>query len=101
MKPPGIRDMVQFWTFPPVLYARNRVRPRSHALRAIPQDPAAVMGRHYRSAKLGWNEPDFDPEHPEGCSKYLTEHGKWMMHLYAGQFGAAPKLSKPHASRAE
>ena len=67
----------------------------------IPQDPAAVIGRRFRSAKLDWSEPDFDPEHPEGFSKYLTEHRKWMMHLFASQFGAAPKLSKPHASWAE
>jgi len=60
----------------------------------IPHDPSAMIDAHYRPAKLNWNEPAFDPAHPEEFSAYLVKHRQWMLHLFAAQFGEVPNLKQ-------
>ena len=67
----------------------------------VPNDPAAVVDQQYHPAKLDWNEPVFDPAHPEKFSAYLAAHRRWMMHLFVSQFGEQPQLepSLPAAAK--
>src|ERR1035437_1736490 len=67
----------------------------------VPNDPAAVVDQQYHPAKLDWNEPVFDPAHPEKFSAYLAAHRRWMMHLFLSQFGEQPQLepSLPAAAK--
>lgn len=58
----------------------------------VPNDPSAVIERQYRAPTLDWNEPTFDAAHPEGFSTFLAEHRRWMLRLFASQFGEAPHL---------
>jgi hypothetical protein len=46
----------------------------------------------YRAEKFDWNEPTFDPSHPERFSSYLAEHRRWMVRLFSQQFGVSPEL---------
>lgn len=64
----------------------------------IPEDPSAVVDPQYRPPKLDWDEPVFDPAHPEGFSKFLAEHRRWMLRLFASQFGEPPHLQKTAAT---
>lgn len=59
----------------------------------IPKDPAGVIYSRFRYPKLDWNEPIFNPAHPEDFSAYLAEHRRWMLHLMASQFGEVPHLA--------
>jgi hypothetical protein len=62
-------------------------------MKNIPQDASAVVDRNYHEPNLNWNEPIFDPAHPEELSSYLAEHRAWMLHLFTSQFGERPQLS--------
>jgi hypothetical protein len=48
----------------------------------------------YHSESLDWNEPVFNPAHPEDFSAYLVEHRQWLMQLFTAQFGHSPQLGE-------
>jgi hypothetical protein len=57
-----------------------------------PEDHSAMVDSVYRAEKIDWNEPTFDPSHPERFSSYLAEHRRWMVRLFSQQFGVSPEL---------
>ncbi len=59
----------------------------------VPQDPTGIVDQHFHSTKLNWKEPEFDPAHPERLSAYLAEHRRWIVQLFARQFGGPVQLS--------
>jgi hypothetical protein len=60
----------------------------------LPPDPKASIDPTYHPDSLNWNEPVFNPAHPENFSAYLVEHRQWMMQLFTAQFGQLPQLGK-------
>ena len=60
-----------------------------------PADSSAVADPKARATKINWLEPVFDPAHPEGFFFWITNHRRWMLHLFARQFGEFPRLSSP------
>jgi hypothetical protein len=60
----------------------------------LPLDPKALIDPTYHSESLDWNEPVFNPAHPEEFSAYLVEHRRWMMQLFTAQFGQLPQLGE-------
>lgn len=59
-----------------------------------PDDPRASTEAQFRKPKLDWNEPTFDPAHPEAFAAYLVKHRAWMLQLFTSQFQAPPQLSQ-------
>ncbi|MDR3724802.1 MAG: hypothetical protein P4K83_09985 [Terracidiphilus sp.] len=63
----------------------------------LPFDLGAVVNPNYYPAKLDWEEPVFDPSHPEEFPLYLAKHRNWMLKLFSKQFGEALHLGiRPH-----
>jgi hypothetical protein len=60
----------------------------------LPPDPKALIDPTYHSESLDWNEPVFNPAHPEDFSAYLVEHRQWLMQLFTAQFGHSPQLGE-------
>jgi hypothetical protein len=60
----------------------------------LPPDPKALIDPAYHPENLNWNEPVFNPSHPEGFSAYLVEHRQWLMQLFTAQFGHLPQLGE-------
>jgi hypothetical protein len=60
----------------------------------LPPDPKASIDPTYHPESLDWNEPAFNPAHPEDFSAYLVEHRRWMMQLFTEQFGQLPQFSE-------
>ncbi len=58
----------------------------------LPPDPNASIDQKYHSDNLDWNEPSFNPAHPENFSAYLMLHRRWMMRLFTSQFGQPPQF---------
>jgi hypothetical protein len=63
----------------------------------LPADPTAVVDPHFHAAKIHWQEPVFDPAHPETFPSWLKNHRRWMLGLFASQFGEPAHLSAPQA----
>ena len=59
-----------------------------------PRDSDAIVDPHYRPAELTSREPLFDPSRPERFPSYLKAHRRWMVQLFAKQFGRAPRLEE-------
>jgi hypothetical protein len=53
----------------------------------LPFDPSATVDAKYHPARMHWGEPVFDPANPRRFSAYLKKHRRWMLHLFAKQFG--------------
>lgn len=62
-----------------------------------PADPGASSEPQFRKPQLNWNEPTFDPAHPETFTAYLAKHRTWMLQLFTSQFQAPPQLPEPAA----
>jgi len=58
----------------------------------LPPDPKATVDQKFHSEDLDWDEPMFDPAHPERFSAYLEQHRQWMIRLFTAQFGQLPQL---------
>jgi hypothetical protein len=56
-----------------------------------PEDAKGVVEVSVSAPQLDWNEPTFDPSHPEGFRQFITEHRKWMAQLFKQQFGKEPQ----------
>jgi hypothetical protein len=67
----------------------------------LPTDPAAVVDSHFHAANIHWQEPVFDPARPERFSSWLASHRRWMLRLFADEFGEPLHLSSPQAFIAE
>jgi hypothetical protein len=61
----------------------------------MPVDPAAVIDPKFHALDFDWNEPLFDPSHPEKFSTYLAKHRRWILRLFVSQFGAPIRLRAP------
>lgn len=59
-----------------------------------PDDPDASRKPRFHKPNLNWNEPIFDPAHPEAFPAYLAIHRAWMLQLFTSQF-QAPQLPEP------
>ena len=66
-----------------------------------PVDSSAVVDPKAHATKIDWREPTFDPAHPEGFFFWITNHRRWMLHLFARQFGEFPRLGTSHAFSAK
>jgi len=66
-----------------------------------PADQAAVVDPQAHTTRIDWQEPVFDPAHPEQLSSWLATHRRWMLRMFASQFGEAPRLAAPQALGAE
>jgi len=60
----------------------------------LPSDPKALIDPAYHPDSLNWNEPVFNPAHPEDFSAYLVKHRQWMTQLFTEQFGHSPQFGK-------
>jgi hypothetical protein len=66
-----------------------------------PTDTAAIVDPHFHAAKIHWQEPVFDPAHPESFPSWLANHRMWMLRLFARRFGEPLHLGTPQALNAE
>jgi hypothetical protein len=64
----------------------------------MPADSGASRESQFRKPRLDWDEPTFDPAHPETFSAYLGKHRAWMLQLFMSQFKQAPQLPESAAS---
>lgn len=60
----------------------------------LPLDLNATIDQNYHAEDLDWDEPRFNPAHPEGFTKYMEEHRQWMIRLFVKQFGQLPDLGE-------
>ncbi len=60
----------------------------------LPLDSKATIDRDYHAENLDWDEPTFNPAHPERFSEYMMEHRQWMIRLFTKQFGQLPHLGE-------
>jgi hypothetical protein len=60
----------------------------------LPPDPKALIDSAYHPDSLNWNEPVFNPAHPEDFSAYLVKHRQWMTQLFTAQFGHSVQFGK-------
>jgi hypothetical protein len=58
----------------------------------MPADPGASEEPRFRKPALDWDEPIFDPAHPEAFPAYLRKHRAWMLQLFTSQFQQPPQL---------
>jgi hypothetical protein len=49
---------------------------------------------HSSPPPLDWNEPAFDPAHPENYQSFIGAHRAWMMRLFEQQFGTPVRLGR-------
>lgn len=61
----------------------------------MPADSAAVVDPHFHAVNLPWNEPTFDPAHPEDFVSYLAKHRRWILRLFTRQFNEPLHLGTP------
>jgi hypothetical protein len=66
-----------------------------------PEDPKASSKSQFYEPKLDWNEPRFNPAHPETFPVYLAKHRAWMLQLFASQFQRPPQLPQLASSKEE
>lgn len=62
----------------------------------LPNDANATTDDRYHPTSLEWNEPIFDPAHPEDFSRYLVEHRQWILNLFVHQFGRPTIVDELH-----
>jgi len=60
-----------------------------------PSDPKQYVDRRFHPSGRNWNEPLFDPSHPEEFEAYLTRHRQWMIHLFRAEFGRYQAAAVP------
>jgi hypothetical protein len=60
----------------------------------LPPDAKALIDPTYQPESLDWNEPVFNPAHPEEFETYRVEHRQWLIQLFTAQFGHAPQLAE-------
>lgn len=56
-----------------------------------PEDASGKVEASLTAPHLDWNEPTFDPLHPQDFRRFITEHRKWMTRLFKQQFGQEPR----------
>lgn len=66
-----------------------------------PEDPKASSKSQFHEPKLDWNEPRFNPAHPETFPVYLAKHRTWMLQLFTSQFQRPPQLPQQGSSGEE
>jgi hypothetical protein len=61
-----------------------------------PSDYQSANGaiRHFSAAQPDWNEPSFDPSHPQEYRAFIAPHRAWMIRLFQQQFGHAPQQTQ-------
>lgn len=59
-----------------------------------PADPKGTFAESEVPPQLEWNGPDFDAADPDRFDTFLTEHRKWITHLFEQQFGHPVKLGR-------
>ena len=52
-----------------------------------PADPKGVVDMSAKRQDVVWDQPEFDPAHPEEFDDYISKHRAWMMALFDKQFG--------------
>ena len=59
-----------------------------------PDDPTGIVREAVNSPAMDWNEPSFDPAHPDGFDAFIAKHRQWMIRLFERQFGKPVKLGR-------
>ena len=57
-----------------------------------PEASPASDKKQLKRPEIDWEEPKFDPAHPDGFDVFIAKHRMWMMHLFEQQFGQRPVL---------
>ena len=59
-----------------------------------PEDPSVAHNTPGTPPKLDFEEPTFDPAHPELFDAFIVQHRAWIMRLFERQFGKPPRLER-------
>jgi hypothetical protein len=87
--PDGKYDMAPGWgPAKGVLFEGNKYLGRTLNR---PEDASGVVENSAAPPQVDWNEPAFDPSHPEDFPRFIAEHRKWMVQLFKQQFGQEPQ----------